>query len=149
MFGGVRAPSTLGMFLPNPGPHFLASIDLSIGAVGPVATQGVPLEPKGLIFVPTGSGERSDNTSNHDGNNVGSGDSKNNVGAGNSKGDSNGGPRAPTPAGVPVAYPCAVAGGVSVVDGGRAVGVAGGASCAPITVVASDGTAHARGRARR
>ncbi len=106
MFGGVRSPSTLGTFLPNPGPNVLASIDLSIGAVGPVATQGVPLEPKGLIFVPTGGGERPDNNGNHDGNNVGSGDSKNNVGSGDSKGGSNAGPRAPTPAGVLVAYPC-------------------------------------------
>ncbi len=51
----------------NPGPNFLASIDLGTGAVSPVTTQGVPLEPKGLIFVPTGSGDHPDNNGNHDG----------------------------------------------------------------------------------
>jgi hypothetical protein len=70
----------------NPGPNYLASIDLGTGTVSPVTTTGVPLEPKGLIYLPTGSdhtdsgdsGGTGDN-GNRDGND-GSGDG---VGGGN------------------------------------------------------------------
>ena len=66
----------------NPGPNFLASIDLSNGTVSPVTTQGVPLEPKGLIYLPAGS----DHTDNGDSGGVGG----SNGGPGGGVGGSNG-----------------------------------------------------------
>lgn len=50
----------------TPGPNILASIDLNTGALSPVTTQGVPLQPKGLVFVPTGGGDRPDNSGTND-----------------------------------------------------------------------------------
>lgn len=43
-----------------PGPNYLATIDLTTGTVSPLTTAGVPLQPKGLIFVPTRGGDHPD-----------------------------------------------------------------------------------------
>jgi len=89
----AATPGNANSAPPNPGPNFLASIDLNTGAVSPVTTQGVPLEPKGLIFVPTGSGDRPDNNGNNNNNNNNNNNGNNdgnNDGSGDSQGGSNG-----------------------------------------------------------
>jgi hypothetical protein len=53
----------------NPGPNYLANIDLNTGTVSPITTTGVPLEPKGLIFLPSrGDGHDDHGNNGHDNN---------------------------------------------------------------------------------